>query len=125
MYKKYSEAISDKPQDSAQAYFFGCSAYEKAHDQAKQTSCLKDFIKKYDKQQAAGEYVVQAYMKLAVITESTTKNKDDVLKAYKRVRDEFISRKLPGATPAAGDLSNFLMKSRRQADCLALSCAFS
>ncbi|HEV3030102.1 MAG TPA: tetratricopeptide repeat protein [Polyangia bacterium] len=102
MYKKYSEAISDKPQDSAQAYFFGCSAYEKAHDQPKQTSCLKDFIKKYDKQQAAGEYVVQAYMKLAVITESTTRNKDDVLKAYKRVRDEFISRKLPGATPAAG-----------------------
>jgi len=102
MYKKYSEAISDKPQDSAQAYFFGCSAYEKAHDQPKQTGCLKDFIKKYDKQQAAGEYVVQAFMKLAVITEATTKNKDDVLKAYKRVRDEFISRKLPGATPAAG-----------------------
>ena len=69
MYKKYSEAISDKPQDSAQAYFFGCSAYEKAHDNAKETGCLKDFIKKFDKQQAAGEYVVQAYMKLAVITE--------------------------------------------------------
>lgn len=102
MYKKYSEAISDKPQDSAQAYFFACSAYEKAHDTAKQSSCLKDFIKKYDKQQAAGEYVVQAFMKLAVITESSTKNKDDVLKAYKRVRDEFINRKLPGATPAAG-----------------------
>jgi len=41
-------------------------------------------------------------MKLAVITEQTTKNKDDVLKAYKRVRDEFINRKLPPATPAAG-----------------------
>jgi cellulose synthase operon protein C len=102
MYKKYSEAISDKPQDSAQAYFFGCSAYEKAHDVGKQSGCLKDFIKKFDKQQAAGEYVVQAFMKLAVITESTSKNKDDVLKAYKRVRDEFINRKLPGATPAAG-----------------------
>jgi tetratricopeptide (TPR) repeat protein len=102
MYKKYSEAISEKPQDSAQAYFFGCNAYEKAHDTAKQQGCLKDFIKKFDKQQAAGEYVVQAYMKLAVITEGSTKNKDDVLKAYKRVRDEFINRKLPGATPAAG-----------------------
>jgi tetratricopeptide (TPR) repeat protein len=102
MYKKYSDAISDKPNDSAQAYFFACSAYEKAHDNAKQTGCLKDFIKKFDKKQEAGEYVVQAYMKQAVITENTTKNKDDVLKAYKRVRDEFINRKLPGATPAAG-----------------------
>ena len=32
MYKKYSEAIADKPQDSAQAYFFACNAYEKAKD---------------------------------------------------------------------------------------------
>src|SRR5450432_4203794 len=102
MYKKYSDAISDKPQDAAQAYFFGCNAYEKAHDNAKQSACLKDFIKKFDKQQAAGEFVVQAFMKQAVITEQTSKNKDDVLKAYKRVRDEFINRKLPGATPAAG-----------------------
>jgi tetratricopeptide (TPR) repeat protein len=102
MYKKYSDAISDKPQDSAQAYFFACNAIEKSHDTAKHTSCLKDFIKKFDKQPAAGEYVVQAWMKLAVITEASTKNKDDVLKAYKRVRDEFINRKLPPATPAAG-----------------------
>jgi TolA-binding protein len=102
MYKKYSEAISDKPQDSAQAYFFGCGAIEKAHDTPKQAGCLKDFIKKFDKQQAAGEYVVQAYMKLAVIIEQSSKNKDDVLKADKRVRDEFLNRKLPPATPAAG-----------------------
>jgi len=102
MYKKYSDAISDKPADSAQAYFFGCNAVEKAHDVGKQSSCLKDFIKKFDKQQAAGEYVVQAFMKLAVITEQSTKNKEDVLKAYKRVRDEFLNRKLPPATPAAG-----------------------
>jgi hypothetical protein len=102
MYKKYSDAISDKPQDSAQAYFFACNAIEKAHDVAKHTACLKDFIKKFDKQAPAGEYVVQAYMKLAVITEQSTKNKEDVLKAYKRVRDEFINRKLPPATPAAG-----------------------
>ena len=32
LYKKYSDAISDKPQDSAQAYFFACNAYEKAND---------------------------------------------------------------------------------------------
>ena len=32
LYKKYSDAIADKPQDSAQAYFFACNAYEKATD---------------------------------------------------------------------------------------------
>ena len=51
---------------------------------------------------AAGEYVVQAYMKLAVVAEATSKNKTEVLAAYKKVRDEFIDRKLPPATPAAG-----------------------
>jgi tetratricopeptide (TPR) repeat protein len=102
LYRKYSDAIADKPQDSAQAYFFGCTSLEKAHEPVKQSSCLKDFIKKYDKQQAAGEYVVQAYMKLAVMTEQTSKNKTDVMNAYKRVRDEFLARRLPSATPAAG-----------------------
>ncbi|HZL17683.1 MAG TPA: tetratricopeptide repeat protein [Polyangia bacterium] len=102
LYKKYSEAISDKPQDSAQAYFFACNAYEKAHDTAKQLACLKDFIKRYDKQQTAGDYVVQAYMKMAVIAEANSRNKNDVLAAYKKVRDEFIAKKLAPATPAAG-----------------------
>ena len=102
LYKKYSEAVADKPQDSAQAYFFACSAYEKANDIAHYNACLKDFIKKYDKQQAAGEFVVQAYMKQAVMVERSNKNKNDVLASYKRVRDEFIQRKLPAATPAAG-----------------------
>ncbi len=102
LYKKYSEAISDKPQDSAQAYFFACGALEKAGTAPAQSACLKDFIKKYDKQPAAGEYVVQAFMKQAVITERTSKNKTEVLAAYKRVRDEFVNRKLPAATPAAG-----------------------
>src|SRR4029079_14693066 len=45
LYKRYSEAVADKPLDSAQAYFFACSAYEKAKDQPKNVSCLKDFIK--------------------------------------------------------------------------------
>ncbi|HET6284508.1 MAG TPA: tetratricopeptide repeat protein [Polyangia bacterium] len=102
LYKKYSEAVAEKPQDSAQAYFFACNAYEKAHDAGKQTGCLRDFIKKYNNQQPAGEFVVQAYMKLAVITEQTTKDRNATLAAYKRVRDEFIARKLPAATPAAG-----------------------
>jgi hypothetical protein len=41
-------------------------------------------------------------MKQAAITESLTKNKDAILRAYKRVRDEFLDRELPSATPAAG-----------------------
>jgi hypothetical protein len=101
IYKKYSDAISSKPQDSAQAYFFACNAYEKAHETNKQSGCLRDFIKKFNKQQEAGEYIVQAYAKQAVITENSTRNKDKIIKAYKRVRDEYRSRKLPGATPAA------------------------
>ena len=78
LYKQYSEAIADKPQDSAQAYFFACNAYEKAATAPAKSACLKDFIKKYDKQPAAGEYVVQAFMKQAVITERTSKNKTEV-----------------------------------------------
>ena len=38
LYKKYSDAIADKPQDSAQAYFFACNAYEKANDIAAATT---------------------------------------------------------------------------------------
>jgi tetratricopeptide (TPR) repeat protein len=102
LYKRYSEAVTDKPQDSAQAYFFSCSAYEKAKDTTHETSCLKDFIKKFNNQAEAGDLVVQAYMKLAVQTEQSGKDKNAVLASYKRVRDEFIAHKLPGATPAAG-----------------------
>jgi len=102
LYKRYSDANTDKPSDAAQAYFFACNAYEKAKDVARQTTCLREFIKKFDKQQAAGEYVVQAYMKQAVIAEKTNKDKKQVEAAYKKVRDEFVDRKLPAATPAAG-----------------------
>ena len=102
LYKRYSEAITDKPSDAAQAYFFACNAYEKAKDTARQSACLREFIKKFDKQPAAGEYVVQAYMKQAVIAEKTAKDRKQVEAAYKKVRDEFVSRNLPPATPAAG-----------------------
>jgi tetratricopeptide (TPR) repeat protein len=102
LYKRYSDAITDKPADAAQAYFFACNAYEKAKDDKKQSQCLRDFIKKFDKQPAAGEYVVQAYMKQAVITEKSAKDKRQVEASYKKVRDEFVARSLPAATPAAG-----------------------
>ena len=102
LYKRYSDAITDKPADAAQAYFFACNAYEKAKDTARQSTCLREFIKKFDKQPAAGEYVVQAYMKQAVIAEKTAKDRKQVEAAYKKVRDEFVSRNLPPATPAAG-----------------------
>jgi tetratricopeptide (TPR) repeat protein len=102
LYKRYADAVVEKPQDSAQAYFFACNAYEKAKDTAKHSGCLKDFIKRFSGQPAAGELVVQAYMKQAVIAEQTSKDKNAVLNAYKKVRDEFLARKLPAATPAAG-----------------------
>jgi len=102
LYKRYSEAVSDKPQDSAQAYFFSCNAYEKAKENSKQSACLKDFIKKFNNQPEAGDLVVQAHMKQAVITEQTSRDKNAVLNAYKKVRDEFIAKRLPAATPAAG-----------------------
>lgn len=102
LYKRYSDAITDKPSDAAQAYFFACNAYEKAKDTARQSTCLREFIKKFDKQPSAGEYVVQAYMKQAVIAEKTAKDRKQVEAAYKKVRDEFVSRNLPPATPAAG-----------------------
>ena len=102
LYKRYSDAVVEKPADSSQAYYFACNAYEKAKDQAKESACLREFIKKFNTQPAAGEYVVQAYMKQAVITERSTKDKRVVEAAYKKVRDEFVQRKLPPATPAAG-----------------------
>ncbi len=102
LYKRYSEAVAEKPQDSAQAYFFACNAYEKAKETAKQTSCLKDFIKKFNNQTEAGDLIVQAYMKLAVITEQSSRDKNAVLSSYKKVRDEFVAHRVPAATPAAG-----------------------
>ena len=100
MYKKYADGISDKPSDSAQAYSFACTAYEKALDTAKEVVCLHELIKRYSKQPPAGEYVVKAYLQLATLSEQG-RDKKSVMAAYKQVRDEFIARQLPAATPAA------------------------
>jgi len=100
LYKKYADAIEDKPSDSAQAYAFACTAMEKSHETAKETTCLRTLIKRYGKQPAAGEFVVKAYLQLAHLAEQG-RDKRAVLVAYKHVRDEFIARKLPPATPAA------------------------
>jgi hypothetical protein len=100
LYKKYADDIADKPGDSAQAYSFACTAYEKAMDTTRQMGCLRDLIKRYGKQFAAGEYVVKAYLALATLSEQG-RDKKAVIAAYKHVRDEFIARRLPAATPAA------------------------
>jgi len=100
LYRKYAENIADKPGDSAQAFSFGCNALEKNHEIAKQTTCLHDLIRRYGKQDAAGEYVVSAYLKLATIAEQG-RDKRATMAAYKQVRDEFIARRLPPASPAA------------------------
>jgi tetratricopeptide (TPR) repeat protein len=100
LYKKYADNIADKPSESAQAYAFACTAYEKALDTARQVSCLRELIKRYGKQPPAGEYVVKSYLQLATLAEQG-RDKKAVLAAYKQVRDEFIARRLPPATPAA------------------------
>jgi tetratricopeptide (TPR) repeat protein len=100
LYKRYANNIADKPSESAQAYSFACTAYEKAFDTAKQVSCLHELIKRYGKQDAAGEFVVKALLQQATLAEQG-RDKRAVLAAYKRVRDEFIARHLPPATPAA------------------------
>jgi len=100
LYRKYAENIADKPGDSAQAFSFGCNALEKNKETAKQTSCLHDLIRRYGKQQAAGEYVVSAYLKLATIAEQGH-DKRATMAAYKQVREEFIARRLPPASAAA------------------------
>jgi tetratricopeptide (TPR) repeat protein len=100
LYKKYADNIADKPSDSAQAYSFACTALEKLHETGKQTQCLRELIKRYGKQPAAGEYVVKAYLALASLAEQG-RDKRATLSAYKKVRDEFIARGLPAATPAA------------------------
>jgi tetratricopeptide (TPR) repeat protein len=100
LYKKYADNIADKPAESAQAYAFACTADEKALDTARQVSCLRELIKRYSKQPPAGEYVVKSYLQLATLAEQG-RDKKAVLAAYKQVRDEFIARRLPPATPAA------------------------
>jgi tetratricopeptide (TPR) repeat protein len=99
-YKRYAETAADKPQDAAQAYSFACTAYEKQHDTARERQCLTELMKRYGAQPTAGEYVVQAHMKMAALAEATGKKKE-TLDAYRKVRDEFVSRHLPAATPAA------------------------
>ena len=100
LYKKYANNIAEKPSESAQAYAFACTAYEKALDTAKQVACLRELIKRFGKQPPAGEYVVKSYLQLATLAEQG-RDKKAVLAAYKQVRDEFIARRLPPATPAA------------------------
>lgn len=100
LYKKYANNIAEKPSDSAQAFSFACTAYEKAADTAKNSACLRELIKRYGKQPPAGEYVVKSYLQLASLAEQG-KDKHAMLAAYKQVRDEFVARRLPPATPAA------------------------
>jgi tetratricopeptide (TPR) repeat protein len=99
-YKRYSESVPDKPKDASQAHTFACNAYEKLKDFGRQRQCLQEVIKKYGTKPESGEDVVQAYLKLAILAEQSGKKKD-TLDAYKKVRDEFVNRSLPTATPAA------------------------
>ncbi|MBN2575132.1 MAG: tetratricopeptide repeat protein [Deltaproteobacteria bacterium] len=100
LYKKYADNIAEKPSDSAQAYSFACTALHKAKEHGKESACLRELIKRYGKQPEAGEYVVKAYLGLAHLAEQG-RDKRALLAAYKKVRNEFLARRLPAATPAA------------------------
>ena len=69
LYRRYADAVVDKPKDSAQAFLYACTAYEKMKDVAKQRQCLGDLNKRYGNQADAGEYVVQSYLNLAALAE--------------------------------------------------------
>lgn len=100
MYLKYADNVADKPGDSAQATSYACNDYKKLKDTARQSKCLTNLIKRFKAEPEAGDYVVNAYMDLAVIAEQG-KDKKATLEAYKKVRDEFQARGLKPATPAA------------------------
>jgi hypothetical protein len=101
IYRRYSDAIADKPKDSAQAFYFGCNALEKLREQTKHRQCLAELNKRYAAKPEAGEYVVESHMKLASLAEQG-KDRNATMRAYQKVRDEFVARRLPPATAAAG-----------------------
>ena len=76
LYKKYSDTVTDKPQDSAQAYFFACNAYEKANDIAKHNACLKDFIKRTTSSRRRASSSSRRYMKQAVTDRALEQEQD-------------------------------------------------
>ena len=103
LYKKYSDAVADKPQDSAQAYFFACNAYEKANDIAKYSACLKDFIKKL-RQAAGGGRVRRPGVHEAGRDHRArrTRTRPRCSPPTSACATSSSPRKLPPATPAAG-----------------------
>ena len=64
-------------------------------DTAKQRQCLNDLNKRYGNQPEAGEYVVESYLKLALLAEKGG-DKNATNRAYQKVRDEFMQ---PAACP--------------------------
>ena len=76
LYKRYSEAVADKPQRQRPGLLLlPATPTRRPRIRRSSRSACSDFIKKFNGQPAAGEYVVQAYMKQAVIAEKTTKDK--------------------------------------------------
>jgi hypothetical protein len=100
LYRRYADAVADKPKDSGQAFLASCNANEKMKDTSRQRQCLNDLNRRYGNQAEAGEYVVESYLKLAALSEQA-KDKTATMRAYQKVRDEFINRRLPPATAAA------------------------
>jgi len=100
LYVRYANEVADKPQDSAQAYSYACRALSKSQDTRAFRRCLRDFLQRYQSRAEAGDFVVDAYMQLAGLAESSG-DKRATLAAYRKVRDEYQRRGLKPATPAA------------------------
>lgn len=126
MYLKFADTAAEKPGDAAQAYSFACNAYRKLKDTSRHQKCLSNLLKRFKGEAEAGDYVVNAYMDLAVIAEQG-KDRRATLDAYKKVRDEFQARGLAPATPAAAAAAKaeFLLLEEKFKDFQAKKLVFS
>jgi hypothetical protein len=99
-YKRYADAVQDNPLEAAEAHYRACQAYEKWRNTTRTSQCLQDLIKRCGSNTEAGKFVVKSYLKLATIAEQSGQKKE-TLEAYRRVRDEFVARRLPPASEEA------------------------
>lgn len=90
-YEKYSK-LFPKREDAAAVFFKAATVQEKRGDKRAYVATLNRFIKKYKKDPAQTDLVVEAYARLADSLLASGKQKD-AGKLYKQAVDEFAKRK--------------------------------
>jgi hypothetical protein len=100
LYKRYAAVVGLSAREAGEASFAACAAYEKMNDPAQERQCLTELVRRHGPRPEAADHVVRAYAKLAGLAEQSG-NRPAMLMAYRRVRDEFVSRRLEPATAAA------------------------